>query len=1623
MSDAQFNEVYSLQVDTAAFEAGLRELQRLYEQFIEGLGDQASGLIGVQLFQGVADQLKTLSEDVKSFQEANQQIADDAALAVQNALARIDQAEENQAERRAARVKQAAEDSIGGGQQPGAGADTSDVGSQSERVAGANREIEASQERQQGFLSGMTGELAESFARLTEIYVMWQAVNAVVSVVTEVIKAPFVAIADGVKFISTLQEEADKLTGVLHGNVQFSANLAENFRQATTAAQQVVLALRDVSTKANIPFDQLERSFSASVDAGIVGTVHNLQEAVKLTELFALALQGAGNSGQALRTLVAQLPLLFEGDVKSTSKLAEALHMSGDELSAMVASAKENRDLLEQLTPKLQPFADAVRQAETHFHNIVAQLQEAKSRLEGIAAGASFEHINALAQELLKWLAQNEDKLIDMATIAGHVASNLLDSAVNAGKIFDAGSLSVLGKAIGQFVVIMSGLLNQAFIIIRLVEDTLGRAVQIATGDGVNALVGIKNDWIAAGAAMVESFKKSGQAFSEIAEGKPEQPAKELAANNEINELKQQLAAAEKARDQALSEGNKKTEVAATNTIELLKQQIAALQSAKSLFADNSALTAPVEDKGGRADLHKDTSGKDAKLDLQKRLADTKSLYADLFEAVKRGEDTLNLTRAQSLAYLEQLGQHEKAAINESFTTYVNALDKTKLGVKGYNEAVVAAATEREKALAAVTKHTSGVEDSTNKKFDTIAASNIKNQYQDQILDAQDFYNKQEAIIKTGEENKSLSKRQGATLLAQAGEQEKALLDLALNNYKQNATNEVHNLNKRNEDIQAAEREHKKLIEGVDKKTDTANQSGVKEGSEVDLAQLRSDLAQRKQALQEDFQFQQQLAAEGKLRQSDLIASKMSLEAASHKQDIDNLNQELSKLSSGTTEYVRVYAAIQSANQKYTADGMLLSAERISALQKEAQAAREHVIAMREAQLGASTEQADIKHTAQDVPTVNPVPLENQQEILRLKEQELLIQLKIAAANGETAAQQGKILEQLAQVNNDKERLLNQQLEQIKSSNNPSTVKNEQSQTLIKSAIKDETADAFNAAIAGDTASLKRHAENIADLNNDLTTYDNSIGRTLTDFQDKFLGFNLEQILTDPTLSASTKFIASLDAMGDAMKSFSTIFTQIEQGTKNGGIFGAIGAGASAVGQYIPGPIGEAVSGIGSVLSFIGSIFEQEAQTTAQNIQKATQNIMEAYQTGAQSLQLTITQVTAERDQAVQQLSNEKGGQGLLDQILPGLNDQILSLKAQQLQITTQFQTQLSNLNLQSDALSGIAQQWQQIVQSVAQYIGAGGDAATAQQYLQQQLEQISKNTNDQLRTANDTAVQDAINLNSLLLQRNQLELSYAQQQFSIETSDSIQRRQSIVGAAEQMAALNAQHTQDMADIDSQIDLATQKVAMESKVFSIATDINTLHQQDNALQLAGLAEQLSEYQKMQTIVEDIANGTSLGTVFASGLTAEQIGTLTSTLQQLIDVIQQNTTQQQKSTGTGSTGSSAPSPTAHAVTPGTSVPVSTSELDPTASAALTTAFTNALTTALSTGFTSTLNPTLLSLNSTLLRMGSYNKEPTVTVNVGGLNVGAPPGTDPTTFGKAVANSLSSELQRRVRQGGR
>ncbi len=312
------------------------------------------------------------------------------------------------------------------------------------------------------------------------------------------------------------------------------------------------------------------------------------------------------------------------------------------------------------------------------------------------------------------------------------------------------------------------------------------------------------------------------------------------------------------------------------------------------------------------------------------------------------------------------------------------------------------------------------------------------------------------------------------------------------------------------------------------------------------------------------------------------------------------------------------------------------------------------------------------------------------------------------------------------------------------------------------------------------------------------------------------------------------------------------------------------------------GELGGAVLGAG-----IGAITgDKQAKVTANINQLNTtfKNTMNAFANNTNNLQDTITQLEGLMARAEQLQAGSKKGGAAYQQAIDQYISQITQLQTQQQQTVRQMNQQLAILQEPVGA-QGYLQDLQSILKQYEQFAGAAKtteDLANANQFLTESLQQYEQSLATTLLQDNTQAIQDALTLNDLLFQRQQLTLQYNQQVTSILGQGVLQRTPTrAMTTGQQVQQLNLTYQRQKQQLDEQVAATSFKVQSEAHIFDLAQTRIGLENQLLAAQNAQTTLDMQRITALQKTVELIGSGNfgigALGALLATIQTATTAG--------------------------------------------------------------------------------------------------------------------------------------------------
>jgi hypothetical protein len=357
------------------------------------------------------------------------------------------------------------------------------------------------------------------------------------------------------------------------------------------------------------------------------------------------------------------------------------------------------------------------------------------------------------------------------------------------------------------------------------------------------------------------------------------------------------------------------------------------------------------------------------------------------------------------------------------------------------------------------------------------------------------------------------------------------------------------------------------------------------------------------------------------------------------------------------------------------------------------------------------------------------------------------------------------------------------------------------------------------------------------------------------------------------------------------------------QGGVMGAISGAIsGAGigkdlGAGLGKMFPklgkmaGPIGEAAgAAFGAVLSGIMGSKMQRAQDMLRDLTNKFNDVTQAVKDGTISLADGIRQLQSIRESTYSEMQNsKKKSKAMYQSAIDSMNQQIKALQDQQAKLMSDLVKQVEILGAplgMQDSLNSL----DQIIEKYKQFQGAAAtatDLANANNFLALSLRNFAQSTGKELSDAEQQAIQDAIKLNDLYVQRQDILNTFAQTQRDIMTEGvQIYQRTNAQTKMEKLQAATYDRDVQLQKINQEIALTQAKVTAESQIFQLATTRIGLETQLLQLQEAQVGMDMQRIASLSALVNAFSNipmtqlmkmfSSTAGTTFGAGDTFAQL---------------------------------------------------------------------------------------------------------------------------------------------------
>lgn len=316
-----------------------------------------------------------------------------------------------------------------------------------------------------------------------------------------------------------------------------------------------------------------------------------------------------------------------------------------------------------------------------------------------------------------------------------------------------------------------------------------------------------------------------------------------------------------------------------------------------------------------------------------------------------------------------------------------------------------------------------------------------------------------------------------------------------------------------------------------------------------------------------------------------------------------------------------------------------------------------------------------------------------------------------------------------------------------------------------------------------------------------------------------------------------------------------------------GGAAGAMAGGVAGaqLGSMFGGPVGAAIGGgIGALLGGILGHARAVAEKEAKKLSDAFSKVADGMQDSTVKLKDTVAQMLAIRDKAQAELGGTKAGRDKLKDMLPDMNKQIRSLQLQQRDLALTLEKEITFMSSPMG--------WEQQIRSIddiikkyKDYEAAVQDVGKAQQWLTLSLQQYVLAQKRDLNQAEQSAIDNAIQLNDLLTQRNTIMSDYAKQEYDILARENVTRgRTRAQTAYDEMNRLKLERDKQLAQVNQQIELAQFRYDREKAIFAIADGRINMEMQLAQLQKQNISDDLNRLVALKGVVDLLSrSGTNI----------------------------------------------------------------------------------------------------------------------------------------------------------------
>lgn len=737
----------------------------------------------------------------------------------------------------------------------------------------------------------------------------------------------------------------------------------------------------------------------------------------------------------------------------------------------------------------------------------------------------------------------------------------------------------------------------------------------------------------------------------------------------------------------------------------------------------------------------------------------------------------------------------------------------------------------------------------------------IKQQFQHQVDEIQNTFEELGQFLDEQVAEEKLSQRQRAENLAQFAEVEKTILQRVLSNYQQEAAKKRKELlddawmtltadqaraleRSLDNELEQVNRSIVEAIHRINKRVAAARKQGAAEDQQIIRQNFKNSLETLKREYDQEAEKIEDLAQFGYYDPLVKLNKEIEVAEKRHAAVMAELLAEEERLrQEGAEKYTAAVNRRLAEEQRWAGQVERFSRLRAQLEEEEFNRTQEFSLRMTKAHedaLAASAEMQDLLSGREGYTEALMELNEAKLRGINLSEQEVARQLTLAAVQGKGIETIRQLASQYKDLRNERLQLLAAELAQIR-----------------------QTPDALYREIRTEDWLRRRQPELEKEPKIRENLRRDSSGRARAQAAvEQLLGIGFFGAINAAS-SGLSRFAVGMQGAVNAVHQFSGIIDAWREGYAKGGLLGGMGSmmGLFADALVKLPVIGKFIPIVSGVFSFIGGLFTKAARNIAEEVQRDFESTLNAYRDGDISLVVAISDLERQRREAIVRLSGKKGGKEELDKLLPEFDRELKQLRQAQEKFITDFEQSLWALQQHSETLVEVNEKWQQINQQVREYIGAGGDAVKAAEFLSLSLARLRSDALQELSRAEQDAIKDAIALNDLLKQRNQLVDEFKQREFDLINQTALERRQAgSVQRGRELQKLREEHEMALKEIDAEITRTQIKVEKQQQIFDLNLEIEALHRRDEQLALEALDLQIKKLMDLKRIADGIQLG-------------------------------------------------------------------------------------------------------------------------------------------------------------------